>query len=493
MLLAISGIFPGGSAVAMNDGTTPSVELSTTCLPIAMPDPDVLFSSPKKVFAHYFNRFPLSLDNKDAADDYYSIQYLSPAGERNKWLAQGGFLRSRPLAVPVGRHDHYVVENLKKEIRLALSRGITGFTFDILSMGDIKPGSYLSNMLKAVLAVDPRFKIVLMPDMAAFGPNTEAVVEITKALYNEQGLFRLPNGRLVIAPFLAEAVTPEAWESMKSKLANDRLEIAFVPTFLNTKYISQYKSVGDGFGTFGTPVPSQGTAIKSGTKESHQLGKVFMAGISGQGYRPKEYRFWESEGSLAYRNSWIGAIEGDADWVQLTTWNDFSESTQIIPYTDRSGSSGTGYFNLTGFYATWFVTGQRPTITHDVLYYFYRRHSTSMPAPKAGAQTTSAHFWQPGKDNIELVGFLKEPAVLSISIAGRTHSKNVGSGLHSFSVPMVSGTPQFSLQRDGTTVISFDGATAIVSEAPGGYADLTFWSGGASSEGTCFSDAIRWR
>lgn len=489
VLIVVCVVLVGASTGTLSLEMRPS----SACVPISMPSADILFSSRKKVFAHYFNRFPLSLDNKPSVDDYYSTQYLSPNGERGKWLAHGGFLRSRPIPVPVGETKTYVLENLKREVRLAISRGITGFTFDILAMGDIEQNSFLPNMLRAVSEVDLRFKIVLMPDMASFGPNVEAVVRIVKKLYNEPALFRLADGRLVVAPFLSEAVSPTEWENMKSRLANDQLQVAFVPTFLNTKYIARYEAVGDGFGTFGTPMPAQGAAIKAGTKESHRLSKPFMAGISGQGYRPKEYKFWESEGSLAYRNSWLGAIEGDADWVQLTTWNDFSESTQIIPYTDKSQSSGTGYFNLTGFYASWFLTGERPAIAHDVLYYFYRKHRADAPASKAGEQMRSAYFWHPGKDRIELLGFLKEPATLSVSVGGKTYTKSVGSGVQSLSVPLANGVPHFSLQRSGTTVISFEGNTTIVPEPPGGYADLTIWSGSASSEGTCFSDAVRWQ
>ena len=219
-----------------------------------------------------------------------------------------------------------------------------------------------------------------------------------------------------------------------------------------------------------------------------------MAGISGQGYRPKEYRYWEAQGSLAYRNSWLGAIEGGADWIQLTTWNDFSESTQVLPYTDRSGSSGTGYFNLTGFYASWFLTGKEPLITHDVLYYFYRRHSVRATAPRAGDQVKNAVFWQPGQDIIEVVGFLKTSGTLAISIGGTDYAKSVDAGVQSFSVPLGTGTPRFSLLRNNDVVISFEGTTPIVAESdlPGGYADLTYWSGSASAKGTCFPEAIRW-
>ena len=92
-----------GAGAAANAVLTPVTPSAEACLPIDMPANDALFAAHKKVFAHYFNRFPLSLDNQDATVDYYSRQYLDPHGEHDKWLAQGGFLRARPLPVPIGQ------------------------------------------------------------------------------------------------------------------------------------------------------------------------------------------------------------------------------------------------------------------------------------------------------------------------------------------------------------------------------------------------------
>src|ERR1700761_7723884 len=72
-----------------------------SCLPFAMPSLDALFNSPKKVFAHYFYPFPLTLQNKVASEDYYNTQHLSRNGESGKWAANGGYLRQRPLGVDV--------------------------------------------------------------------------------------------------------------------------------------------------------------------------------------------------------------------------------------------------------------------------------------------------------------------------------------------------------------------------------------------------------
>jgi len=467
------------------------VERADLCLPNQMPSRDVLFESPRKVYAHYFNRFPLSLDNKPINEDYYATQFLNPEGEHNKWQANGGYLRARPVPVaPSADKNTFLVENLKKEILLALSRGITGFTFDILSMSDIKEGGYLDNMLDAASQVDSRFKIVLMPDMASLGKDTDHVLQIVDALKDKPNVARLPDGRLIIAPFLSESVTPEAWKDFLAKAAQHGNRVAFVPTFLSLdkNYAARYADVSDGLGTFGTPAPGELANITAETKVSHDTGKIFMAGVSGQGYRPKNFIYWEAEGSLAYRDSWMGAINGKSEWIQITTWNDFSESTQIEPYTNAQGDPGTGYFNLTGYYAAWFLRDKQPTITHDVLYYFYRRQFIGAATPKSNQVTHTATGTENGKDIIELVGFLTKPGTLTITIGDQTFSNKVDAGLQTMTIPLSAGLPHFSLTRRGKKIISFDGKPEIhdAASSENGYPDFTYWSGGAYATGSCF-------
>ncbi len=460
------------------------------CLPFSMPSRETILTSEKLVLAHYFNRLPMSLDNRPFDWDYYSKQYLRPDGEKNKWLAQGGYLRSRPMSV-LPKAENYKVENLKKEIELAIARGINGFTFNILSLEDLDKDSYLDNMLTAAKAVDPRFKIVLMPDMSAFKGDTNKVKQVIIKTYHKKGVYRFDDGRLVLAPFLSEKVPYNEWEDLQETLKAEGFDVAFLFTFLSSKkeYINNYLPISEGAGTFGTPLPNMGKNQQSAIETTHSKNKIYMAGISPQGYRPKSYVFWESQGSLAYRKSWEDIIEGNADWVQLTTWNDFGETTQIIPYTDLYGSSGTGFYNLTGYYSTWFLTGKQPKITHDVLYYFYRKQSVDTPSPKAGQKTKASHSYIKGADNIELLGFLTAPAMLEVEIGINKYTKKIDAGIHSFSIPLEDGYPRFSLIRNGNKVVSFAGTTKIdtMQGVPDGYTDLTYWSGSASAAGTCLT------
>jgi hypothetical protein len=70
ILLAAILSIPKGIAAPLHQ-TSSGVE-DDPCLAFTMPAADELFGSSKKVFAHYFYPFPLSVGNKSASDDYYN-------------------------------------------------------------------------------------------------------------------------------------------------------------------------------------------------------------------------------------------------------------------------------------------------------------------------------------------------------------------------------------------------------------------------------------
>ncbi len=198
-----------------------------------MPSADALFNSSKKVFAHYFHPFPVSIDNAASAQDYYNTQYLSKSGESDKWSNQGGYLRQRPLGVAASTNANWPQLNMENEVRAAIARGITGFTFDVLGVSDATDSNgRLQLMLAAAHAVDSRFKIVVMPDLAVLGSDSNAVVSIIAAAASSPAAYRLSDGRLVVSAFDAGLNSPAWWLSVISRLTAQGIHIAFVPTFL---------------------------------------------------------------------------------------------------------------------------------------------------------------------------------------------------------------------------------------------------------------------
>ena len=460
------------------------------CLPIAMPGPDTLFASPKQVFAHYFPQFPLSIDDKPPAQDYYNHSYLDKAGESGKWTRQGGFLRQRPLPVGFNASPGWKLINMETEVRMAIARGITGFTFDVLGLSEATdPNSHLQMLLRAAHEVDPRFKILVMPDIAVLKSNADTVIKIIASVANSPAAYRLPDGRLVVTAFNAGGNPPQWWSSVIQQLGAQGIQIAFVPTFLGWRdQASAYAAISYGLADWGTATAEGGRRMRADPADAHALGaRIYMMPVDPQQYRPKGPLLWEAGNSSAFREAWHSAIEGGADWVQIVTWSDFSESSQIEPYTDATLARdiGTGYYDLNGYYASWFLTGHEPVITHDVLYYFYRREAADAAAPAQSLPLRLANGRS--DDEIELLAFLTAPGMLEISVAGQRFTQAAPAGVTSFKIPSRAGVPEFSLSRNGHPVFSFPGGVEIQGGGgiPSGVLDMTYWSGSADANGRC--------
>jgi hypothetical protein len=351
----------------------------------------------------------------------------------------------------------------------------------------------LQLMLAAAAAVDSRFKIMVMPDMTALGGDANAITGIIKAVAHSPAAYKLADGRLVVSAFAANMKAPTWWSAIFSSLKAGGINVAFVPTFMGwTQYADQFASISYGFADWGTATAYGAGYLQDDASIAHDYGKKFMMPIDGQQYRPKNYQFWEAGGSAAFRTGWMDAVyggaENGADLAQLVTWNDYSESSQTAPYTDitLNRSIGTGYYDLIGYYASWFMTNKQPAITHDVLYYFYRREPTTAKAPSQ-SQINKATSTVPPENDIELLAFLTSPGVLKVTIGTNTYTKNAAAGIVSFKVPLATGTPLFTLSRNGADVFSFKGGVQIYGSGglPSGTADLTYWSGSASKNGIC--------
>ncbi len=455
-----------------------------------MPSTDALFNSSKRVFAHYFHPFPASIDNAAPANDYYNTQYLSISGESGKWEKQGGYLRQRPLGVNPSTSPNWQQLNMEGEVRAAMARGITGFTFDALSATDATDSNGpLHLMLAAANAVDSRFKIVVMPDITTLGSDTNSVVQIIASAATGPASLKLSDGRLVVSAFDAALNSAAWWQSVLNKLTSQGTQVAFVPTFLAwPSSPGAFAAFSYGYGDWGTATVASAIAMQAdaGTVQKTD-GKIYMMPVDPQQFRPKDFIYWEAGNSGAFRDAWTSSIQGDADWVQLVTWNDFSESGEIAPYTDATlqRTIGTGYYDVNGYYAAWFLTGQQPQITHDVLYYFYRREATTAAAPKQGQ--IDGIVTGTAENDIELLAFLSSPGVLRITVGAKTFTQNAAAGIVSFKVPSQAGTPVFTLSRSGADVFSVTGGVQIYGSSglPSGIQDLTYWSGSASKSGVC--------
>ncbi|ACZ84582.1 endo-1,3-alpha-glucanase family glycosylhydrolase [Streptosporangium roseum] len=418
-------------------------------LPFDLPTAKTLRASSHKVFAHYFTPYPLSLDNKAASEDYYTRNYLNPAGESGKHAAYGGLLRDRPLPrAPLA--GNWQLQDMETEVRTAAAAGIDGFTVDILSLTS-QNWTRLKLLIQAAEKVDPGFTIVLMPDMTSLKSDAATLAASLADLAKSESVYRLDDGRLVVSPFKAEAQTPAWWSNLISIMNSEYgIKVAFVPLFLNfSSNASAFAPISYGFSNWGNRSPAQQSGIASNIKLAHSLGKIWMQPVSVQDERPNQGVYDEAGNTENLRTTWERSITGGADWVQLTTWNDFSEGTQFTP----SVHNGHAYLDISSYYLTWLKTGKAPPIVRDTVYLTHRSQLAAA-RPASGTQTKFMTP-RPGtgapRDAVEILSFLTGAATVNASIGGTAENYQGRAGMQVQLYPLAFGTNKVSVVRSGQT------------------------------------------
>lgn len=447
---------------------------ASSCFPWQQPTTQTLRSSAHKVFAHYFSPYPISLDNAPAASDYYTTQYLAPDGENGIHLSYGGLLRDRPLSrATYSSSVDYHLADLETEVRRAIAIGLDGFSYDVMATASNNANmSQLLKLLQATAAVDSAFKVLLVPDMSSGtfggggGTDSEALSALETLLAqvsSSTSLMRTSDGRIVLAPFDAEARSASFWSSALTTLKAKGYSVALMPMTVSGSWNdAAFNSVPlYGAASWGVRTAGDASALATGAAAAHADNLVWMAPVAFQDSRPRDFQYTEAGNTAAFRAQWQSVINSNADWVQLVTWNDYSENTHIAP----SEHTQTSIYNLTAYYIAWLKTGQAPAVSGDALYYYYRAHSmnTSVATPNLHDQLkafTSVESIAPS-DQVEVVAFLSSSATVEIKLAGNTYQYPLNAGMHVLDVPLQQGTPSFSIVRDGATVVQATGATQI--------------------------------
>ncbi len=412
-------------------------------------------TSSKKVFAHYFPPYPISLDNRPGSADYYAKNYLTPHGEGGIHLNTGGFLRDRPIAqAPVG--GDWKVANMKTEVLQASNSGIDGFTVDILSLAGPNWVNTLA-LQKGAEQSGRNFTIVPNLDMTAPAGKSslERIAASLATLFASSSSYRLASGQYVLSTFAAERQTPEWWVQLKSTMTNNYgMDIALISVFLNPtrENIRAYAAVSYAEGSWGTRTVSTVKGAPNYAAIAHSFGTKWMSPVAPQDERPRSFLYAEADNTELLRSSWARALSDGADFVQLTTWNDYSEQTSMAP----SFAHGTTFLDINAYYQTQFKTGKAPAITGDALYITHRiQFAGSIPqfTHRLMAPTLSGTGTVP-RDTVEFVTFLAQPATVWARVGGVSSSWVAPAGVSAHLIPLAVGAISASVSRTGQTLLT---------------------------------------
>lgn len=417
-----------------------------------------------RIFAHYFPPYPRSIDNKPASDDYYSRNYLNPDGEGGKHRAYGGLLRDRPAPRAPLPGDDWKVQDYRVEIEQAIAAGIDGFFVDVLSVTGLN-WQRVTDLWKAAEGLP----FVLVPQLdanASVGKLTPAqVADAIASLLGDPNTWRhRRGGQPVLSAFKGEGKPVAWWRDLL-----DRSGSVFMPVLLDSSRIREYAPISVGIGTWGTRNPGSTLAGPDHAATAHEHGIDWIAPVSVQDARPSSKCFWEARGWAQLAASWQRAIDDGADFVCLTTWNDYSESTQFAP----SMAHGDAILIASGWWASiW--RGQPPTVERDALLVAHRRHKAdAKPVIGTQLQTIRNGERDPAQDLIDVLVFATAPCRITIRCGDKQEQLDIGAGMNVVAVPLGLGTVTATLERNGSTVVQAVSPVPVVPRPQ--VQDMQYW------------------
>lgn len=429
----------------------------------------------RKVFAHYFPPYPLSIDNKDPRHDYYAENYLDPDGEGGKHASYGGLLRDRPLPRQP-RSGDWRLADLRTEVEQAKDGGIDGFTVDVLSL----TGSNWRTTLTLMKAADLEGDFVVIPNLDASSNITDEPVDTLAdrlaTLYSFASVYRTPEGAAVLSSFKAEAEPVSWWEDLIDGLESrigTQVDLFSVLLDASEANMKAYAPISSALGAWGTRTPEGVEKAPDRAGIAHDLGVKWMAPIAVQDARPRDGVYAEAENTTLLRTMWDRALDEHADFVQLVTWNDYSESTPFAP----SAAHGTAFLDLSRPYITAFTDGAPPHFTDDTVIVTYRsqRADARPRTPQNPMRPTLGGATTPPRDDVEVVTMLRHPAKITVSVGDSSHTFRAGAGLAVNTVPLEPGAVTVTAVR-GEDVVA-DLAPPHPVEASPEVLDLQYYAG----------------
>lgn len=465
---AAGGAEPGGAGESFGGAAGESSEPYADCFPFERPRRAQLKDSKKRAFAYYFPQFPISFDNAEPQADHWH-ELLSPAGP------SGGEVRDRPLPRPARDDTEWEARDAELEIRQAVAAGLDGWVMAVPSRDD-PAFARLELMLDAVTRIAPDFHVVLSPRAPESPAEDNAgIVAALSAVLEHPALLKTDDDKVVLAPYRPEIRLQSFWDGLRQKLAKPSVFVSIFQTYRGGEH-QEFAGLSYAFSSWGARTVADTSFYSTASSGAHALDKLWMQPAALEDVRfGREMVYWEAENTELLRASLQHAIDNEADWLLLTTWNDYA-SSWLAP----SQARGYAPLDLAAYYVAWFKTGAAPPITSDALYYSHRGHLAAASFD-SDAQTAGGIRLLGGPqalDQIELVAFLTEPATIRIRQGDYEATLDADrAGIAVLHAPLAVGEPpSFEIERDGVILQHVVSDTPVLERVT--YQEFVYHSGG---------------
>lgn len=399
------------------------------------------------------------------------LSWFSPMGALNgsrQWKLDGynyagdkksGSVRNYPLPVgeplpvtppPFGSNEFYemVAQQARASQRLMQEGGFDVMTFDMLPLPDYDPSlpldernaplTHFKTFIEWVRAGEETgMKVALMPDIANQSGDfperrhlsaDEWVKVLEGALDlvpDSPALWRIDGKPVVIhfgsdttysakaAPVSGSPPPDGGWRQVLERLRNKGKEFFFIADARPSDRIQEWGNFADGLHIFAPGAP--GGFLPEYQKQVAENLTIPIIWTISPGYYRKNTAWVEPDFERIHE-LYLAALESDARWIYVLTWNDFEEETDIAP----SVNKGRALLDVFWYYNTWFKTGHQPELKEEkvILAMPKRIPETVMTrSPIFGAGKWTA---PPYKPKIFYWAWVKEPTTLEIEGIGKT-------------------------------------------------------------------------
>lgn len=420
----------------------------------------------KKVFAHHMG----SLNAGRAAMRWHTQHpELGDPAHSN-----GGDYRTVPL-VPYDYPEMSLDESADFQIRQAMRIGIDGFAVNAWAGGE-EAKEFLDALFRVAEQNDYPFEISICPDPNTVDqPNglTQAWADAIRYLLDRHGnspKLARRDGKPIIFGYQSVFVwveylekkynydreqvdiartTPEGW-ALVGEAYRGLEQLVGQPLYFQFDMGAFYHGLEkrwapeNGVAKAAAVIAQQMPAVYEflPSKETRGIASATVAAGAEWGQpifmnydNPRTPTTFGGPGTETLRKLWGEAREFDSTLLQLSTWNDYHENTNIAPGTNNNYA----YFDLTGYFIEWWKTGQQPQPEQDRIYVFSRKYP----------RWSSMYPFQDkeGSDGvIEVLTILPRPA--RIKLPGRGEY-DAPAGLFYHHFPVTPGEVKAEVIRDG--------------------------------------------
>ncbi|WRT69078.1 uncharacterized protein IL334_006061 [Kwoniella shivajii] len=376
----------------------------------------------------------------------------------------------------VGFVNAYNQEDWNRDIALAASKGIDGFALNC--DGQDTNAQQLQYAFTAASSLN--FKLFISPDFVHYSyTDPGPVSELLKPYLSESAYFQY-EGKPFVSSFWGEGID---WVQIGENVGVD---LYVCPYYKSSQAAADTPGL-DGLFSWNTwPGQDSDSAVFQNMTTAPDeeylnllapLGKAYMAPVSPWFYShlpastgfPKNYHLYSD---TLWSTRWQQILElvvahpDQVKFVEIITWNDWTESSLISPYRGTLTTDGnkewsedfdhSAWMDMMGPFISAFKAGQsKPQINEDRIVWWYRPTLKNAECDSTDSVGEKPRGWEMAADSVFVAALTTGPATITVTIGGTSSSQKVdGEGVHTLAFPMCAGSVSFQMTVDG-------GGTAI--------------------------------